>query len=99
MRLVVGVPYLVISSIIPLMLLYGTLSASIRTASFNSLVLFDIFEALVFKDTNFMVSTLPSPDRNEKPLVAQPNILLVLAERLKEAPLRPSPKSHARRRL
>jgi hypothetical protein len=49
-------------------------------------VLFDIFEALVFKDTNFMVSTLPSPDRNEKPLVAQPNILLVLAERLKEAP-------------
>lgn len=33
-----------------------------------------------------MVSTLPSPDRNEKPLVAQPNILLVLAERLKEAP-------------
>ena len=86
MRLVVGVPYLVISSIIPLMLLYGTLSASIRTASFNSLVLFDIFEALVFKDTNFMVSTLPSPDGNEKPLVAQPNILLVLAERLKEAP-------------
>lgn len=33
-----------------------------------------------------MVSTLSSPDRNEKPLVAQPNILLVLAERLKEAP-------------
>ena len=33
-----------------------------------------------------MVSTLPSPDGNEKPLVAQPNILLVLAERLKEAP-------------
>jgi hypothetical protein len=49
-------------------------------------VLFDIFDALVFKDTNFMVSTLPSPDRNEKPLVAQPNVLLVLAERLAEAP-------------
>lgn len=32
-----------------------------------------------------MVSTLPSPDRNEKPLMAQPNILLALAERLKEA--------------
>jgi len=44
-------------------------------------VLFDIFDALVFKDTNFMVSTLPSSDGNEKPLVAQPNILLVLAER------------------